>query len=78
MCIHLNIKKNNNIGILWSVVVFAMSRQCVNLPNLFSYVCSEFLAKLQRKSITCVVKKAYELYFRCKVWDQNKSWEPHS
>jgi hypothetical protein len=42
--------------------VFAKSRQCVNLLNLF-YVCGEFTPKLQRKSITHVVKKVYELHF---------------
>ena len=26
--VHLNIKKNNNIGVLCSVVVFAMSHKC--------------------------------------------------
>ena len=32
----------------------------------------------KRKCITRVVKKAYELYFGCKVGDQDKSWAPYS
>jgi hypothetical protein len=67
--VHLNIKKNNTIGVLCLVVVFAMSHQCVNQPNLFCYICGEFTPKSQKKSITHVVKKAYELHFCCKVGD---------
>jgi hypothetical protein len=58
--------------------VFAVSRKCVNSPNLFYYVCGEFTAKSQTKFITPIVKKAYELYFGCKIGDQGKSWAPHS
>ena len=61
----MNIKKNN-LGVL-GVVVFAISRKCVNSPN-FLCVCGEF---------TLIVKKACELNFGCKVGGQNKSWAPH-
>ena len=30
-----------------------------------------------RKPITAIVKKAYHLYFVCKIGDQDKSWAPH-
>ena len=36
------------------------------------------LGRTQRKSITRVVKKAYELCFGCIVGNQDKSWAPHS
>jgi hypothetical protein len=55
-----------------------MSRKFVNSPNLFCYVCGEFTPKSQTKSITLIVRKAHELYFGCKVGDQEKSWAPHS
>jgi len=64
-------EKNNNIGVLCTVV-FAMMRSCVNSPNLFCYVSSEFTLKLHTKSITTIVKKANELYFVRKFWDQDK------
>jgi hypothetical protein len=31
----------------------------------------------QRKAITAIVKKAYHLYFGCKIGDQDKPWAPH-
>jgi len=57
--VHLNIMKNNNTGVLWWIVVFALSNKCVNSPNLFYYICGKFTPQLQRKSITPIVKKAY-------------------
>jgi hypothetical protein len=51
-----------------------MSRECVNSQK----VCGEFTSKSQTKYITPVLKKSHELYFGCKVGDQDKSWAPHS
>ena len=70
--VHLNTEKNNNIGVLCTVVVSAMSRNCVNSPNLFCYVNGESTPKSQTKSVTPVVKKAYELYSVRKFWNQDK------
>jgi hypothetical protein len=50
--VHMNINKNNNIGVLCWVVVLAMSRKCVNSPNLFSYVYGEFPLPLLWKRCT--------------------------
>jgi len=61
----MNIKENN-LGVL-GVLVFTMSRKCVNSPN-FLYACGEFTP----------IVKVYALNFGCKVWDQDKSWAPHS
>jgi len=53
--------------------VFAMARKCVHSPNLFCYVFGEFTPKSQTKSISHIVKKAYELYFGCKGGDQTRA-----
>jgi hypothetical protein len=72
--VHLNIKKNNNIGVLCWVAVFTVSHKHVNSLNIFCYICVEFSPKSQRKSITPIVNEAYKLYFGCKVGDQDESW----
>ena len=54
-----------------------MPRKCVNHPDNFCYVCGDLTFKDQRRSLTPLVKKCYELYFRCKVGDQDKNWAPH-
>ena len=50
---------------------------CKNSPNSFCYICGELTLKWQRRSITYNVKKAYYLYFGCKVGEQDKNWAPH-
>jgi len=75
--VHLNFNKNNNLGVLcW--VVFVMSRNCANSPDLFCYVCGEFTQKPQKKSITLTAKKACKFYSGCKPGDQGNRWTPHS
>ena len=54
-----------------------MSRKCVNGTASFCYICGDFTSKNQKVRITALVKKAYELYFGCKIGDQDKSWAPH-
>jgi len=54
-----------------------MSRKCRNSSDSFCYICGEFTTKAQKKDISPLVKKAYELYFGCKVGDQDKNWVPH-
>ena len=53
-----------------------MSRSCVNSADLFCYVCGEVTLASQRRSITPLIKKAYHLYFGCKLDDQDKKWAP--
>ena len=50
--VHLNIEKNNYIYVVSGVLVFTMSRKCVNSPNLFCYFCGIFTPTSDRKSIT--------------------------
>lgn len=54
-----------------------MSRKCVHGTDSFCYICGEFTSKTQKSRMTPLVKKAYELYFGCKVGDQDKIWAPH-
>src|SRR6218665_3876493 len=54
-----------------------MSRKCLNSRDTFCYICGEFTVKSQRRFMTGLVKKAYELYFSCKIGDQDKAWAPH-
>ena len=54
-----------------------MQRSCVNSADSFCYVCGEFTVKAHVKRITSLIKKAYELYFGCRIGDQDKVWAPH-
>ena len=54
-----------------------MNRYCKHPPNNFCYVCGEFTTRSQRKPISLLFKKAYQLYFACPLGDQDKSWAPH-
>ena len=49
----------------------------VNSADSFCYVCGEFTVKAHVKRITSLIKKAYELYFGCRIGDQDKVWAPH-
>jgi len=40
-------------------------------------MCGEVTLASQRRSITYLIKKAYHLYFGCKLGDQDKKWAPH-
>lgn len=54
-----------------------MPRTCVNKADNFCYICGEITFTSQKRSITGMIKKAYNLYFGCKIGDQDKSWAPH-
>jgi len=54
-----------------------MPRKCVNNPDNFCYIYGEVTFASREFSITPTIKKAYFLYFGCKVGDQNKKWAPH-
>jgi len=49
-----------------------MSRNCVNNPDNFCYICGEVTFASRKCSITPTIKKAYFLYFGCKVGDQGQ------
>lgn len=54
-----------------------MSRKCLNSSDSFCYICGEYTLKSSRATMTPLVKKAYKLYFGCKIGDQDKTWAPH-
>jgi len=54
-----------------------MSRSCVKSADLFCYVCEEVMLASKTRSITPLIKKAYHLYFGCKLGDQDKKWALH-
>lgn len=54
-----------------------MARQCRNSRDTFCYICGEYTLKPQRRTMTALVRKSYELYFGCKIGDQDKEWAPH-
>lgn len=49
-----------------------MSRQCRDICNIFCHICGEYTLKAHWRTMTALVKKAYELYFGCKVVDQDQ------
>ena len=54
-----------------------MHRHCINNVDKFCYICGELTFASQKGPLTFMIKKAYHLYFGCKVGDQDKSWAPH-
>ena len=54
-----------------------MSRCCVNSVDPFCYLCGEVMLASHRCSLTPQIKKAYHMYFGCKLGDQDKKWAPH-
>jgi len=55
-----------------------MPRKCLlQHSDTCWYVCGEMTFQFQKRNFTPLIKKCYELYFRCKVGDQDKSWAPH-
>ena len=53
------------------------SRGCTNDPNIFCYICGEYVVKSQRQNITNFIKNVYYAYFGIKLGDQYKTWAPH-
>ena len=49
----------------------------LNNPVKFCYICGEVTFAPRKFSITPTIKKAYLLYFDCKVRNQNKKSAPH-
>ena len=54
-----------------------MNRKCKNSPDSYCYICGSFTLKRCRRQLSPHVMKLYELYFGCKVGDQDKRWAPH-
>ena len=54
-----------------------MNRKCKNSPDSYCYICGSFTLKRCRRHLSPHVMELYELYFGCKVGDQDKRWAPH-
>ena len=54
-----------------------MPSKCLNHPDTFCYVCGDLTFRSQRRNVTPLITKCYELYFGCKVDYQEKTWAPH-
>ena len=57
--------------------IVKMPRECKNSPDSFCYLYRTVTLRQYKRQLTQHVKKLYELYFGCKVGDQDKRWAPH-
>ena len=55
----------------------ARRRKCRNDPDVFCYICGEYIMEKQRFNVQDFTKKAYKAYFGMKLGDQDKCWAPH-
>ncbi|KAM4043751.1 uncharacterized protein ACNLHF_014021 [Anomaloglossus baeobatrachus] len=54
-----------------------MPRACINKADSFCYICGGVTFASQRRNLTKMIRKAYNLYFGYRIGDQGKSWAPH-
>lgn len=52
-------------------------RRCHNDPDVFCYICGEYMLKNHRFNVRDFTKRAYLAYFGIKLGDQDKPWAPH-
>ena len=52
-------------------------RQYRNNPDVFCYICGEYMMAKCRFNVRDFTKRAYEAYFGIRLGDQDKSWAPH-
>ena len=52
-------------------------KRCRYEPDVFCYICGQYMMAQQKRNITDFVKRAYKAYFDMKLGDQDKSWAPH-
>ena len=53
-------------------------RQCRNNPDVFCYICGEYMMAKYRFNVRDFTKRAYDAYFDVKFGDQDKSLASHS
>ena len=51
-------------------------RQCQSNPDVFCYICGEYMMAKYRFNVSDFTKRAYEAYFVMKLGAQDKSWAP--
>ena len=60
------------------VVSLEMStRKCLNNPNVFSYICGNYIIAKQKQDSNSFVRNVYYAYFGIRLGDEDKSWAPH-
>ena len=52
-------------------------RQCQNHPDVFCYICGEYMLAKHHFNVRDFTKRAYKAYFGIKLEDEDKSWAPH-
>ena len=57
-------------------------RQCKFTANSFCFICGQYMPSKNRDKCSQIaevskLENAYELYFECRVVDQDKPWAPH-
>ena len=55
----------------------AKRRKCCNDPNIFFYICVNFILPSHWKNITEFIRKVYLAYFKVPLEYQDKTWAPH-
>ena len=55
----------------------ATNRGCKNNPDIFCYICGEFMKFFNKKKVDDLVDNLYHVYFGMKFSDQDKFWAPH-
>ena len=59
------------------VEISTKRRQCRNNPDVFYYICGEYMMAKYQFNVKDFTKRAYEAYFGMKLGNQDKSWAPH-
>ena len=55
----------------------SLRRRCLNESNVFYYICGDYTLEHNRKTINNFVKRAYLVYFKVMLGNQDKPWAPH-
>ena len=48
-------------------------RKCCNDPDIFCYICGNFILPSQRKNITEFIRQVYLAFFKVPLGDQDKA-----
>ena len=52
-------------------------RECRNNPDVFFYICGEYMMAKHRFNVRDFTERAYETYFGIKLEAQDNTWAPH-
>ena len=60
-----------------TLVMSSKRRHCHNDPDIFCYICGEYMPKGYRFYVRDFTRRAYHAYFGLKLGNQDKAWAPH-